>query len=179
MPSLHAAPLALVLWGAAAFVATAIYCSFFEWLLHRFVMHKKTFISFPYELHAVSHHGMFGSDETYHAQDENMRNHVTFVLRDYVLLTLINLPVFIGAELLLHRPVVIGCVLATLAYLQAFNSFHWRWHVPSDTWFQRTRFFQWMKNRHRLHHGNPTRNFNLILPIGDLLLGTFGARKAK
>lgn len=167
-------PVYWVFWQLAGFAAAAVYCSFFEWVLHRFVMHRRQpFLPFPYELHAVSHHGLFGADETYHAQDEHMKEHVTFVFRDYVLLTLANLPVYLGAELLLGAPIAAGCLLATLAYLQAFNSLHWAWHVPSDTWLQRTRLFRWMKERHRLHHGRPDNNFNLVLPIADLVFRTF------
>lgn len=176
MPSLHFDhPLSwFLLWNVVAFFGTTIYCSFFEWALHRFVMHKRQrLLPFPYELHAVSHHGLFGADETYHAQDENMRSHITFVVRDYILLTLVNLPVVCGAELLAGRPLLIGWFLATLAYLQAFNSLHWRWHVPSNTWFQRTAYFKWASERHRLHHGDPRGNFNLVVPLGDLLLGTW------
>jgi hypothetical protein len=166
-----------IAWNAAGFAAAAMWCSFAEWALHRFVMHKRNLLSFPYELHAVGHHGMFGSGETYHAQNDEMREHVTFVLRDYVLLILANLPLWAAAEWLFGRPVLTGCFLATLGYLQAFNSLHWRWHVPSDTWFQRTRLFHWMKERHRIHHADQRRNFNLILPLGDLLLGTFSGPK--
>jgi hypothetical protein len=161
------------LWNALGFLGFAVWASFAEWAVHRFVMHRRLLLSFPFELHAVGHHGMFGGDETYHAQDQHMKEHVTFVLRDYILLMLANLPLWTAAEWLSGRPVLAGGFLATLAYLQAFNSLHWRWHVPSDTWFQRTRVFLWMKDRHRIHHHDMTRNFNLVLPLGDLVLGTF------
>lgn len=166
-----------VLWNLAGFLATAIWCSFAEWILHSRVMHRKTIVSFPYELHAVGHHGMFRDDETYHAQNEDMKKHVTFVPRDYSILLLANAPLWAAAEWLSGRPLMVGCFLATLGYLGAFDLFHWGWHVPSDTWFQRTRLFQWMKARHRLHHGDQTKNFNLIVPIADLVLGTFAGPK--
>ena len=166
-------------WTLAAFIGTVIWCSFAEFMLHRFVMHRKTFVSFPYELHAVGHHGMFRGDETYHAQNEDMRNHVTFVARDYVILLAANLPLWCSVEWLVGRPLVIGGFLATFAYLQAFNSFHWRWHVPSDTWLQRTSLFKWAKERHRIHHDNQGVNFNLVLPLADLLFRTYRSGPAR
>ena len=38
------------------FFAVIVYGSFFEWTLHRFIMHKRTIISYPFELHALLHH---------------------------------------------------------------------------------------------------------------------------
>lgn len=168
-------PLSLVYvgWVLAAFAATMIWCSFAEFTLHRFVMHKRSLLKFPYELHAVGHHGMFRGDETYHAQNETMKEHVTFVPRDYALLLLANLPLWATVEWFSGKPLIVGCFLATLAYLGTFDFFHWRWHVPSDTWLQRTRLFRWSKERHRIHHENQGKNFNLIIPLADLIFRTY------
>jgi len=163
----------LLLWNLAGFAGALVANSFVEWLAHRFILHSKKIVGFAYELHDVSHHGMFGADETYHAQDENMRNHITFVPRDYVMFLLVTTPLWVGAELLLQRPVLWGGILATLVGLQAFNSFHFRFHCPSDTWFQRTMFFRSLKEHHRIHHRDKTRNFNVFFfPLADWVLGT-------
>lgn len=168
---------AYVLWNVLAFFAAALVNSFVEWFAHRFVLHGTRFGRFAYELHHVGHHGMFGAGETYHAQNEEMKSHVTFVLRDYVLFLLVTTPIWVVAELLAGRPLLIGGVLATLVGLQMFNSFHWRFHVPSDTWFQRSWFFRTLKEQHRRHHADTTSNFNVyFFPIADWVLGTL--RKA-
>jgi hypothetical protein len=164
---------AWALWNALGFACCVVWCSFAEFILHRFVMHRKGLLSFPYELHAVGHHTMFRADETYHAQDEAMKEHVTFVPRDYGLLLLANLPLWAITEWACGRPVMVGCFVATFGYLAVFDLLHWRWHVPSDTWLQRTRLFLWMKERHRIHHGDQGKNFNLVVPLADILLGTF------
>lgn len=169
--------LAYLGWNAAAFGVSLVLNSFIEWGAHRFVLHGTRLGRFAYDLHHVGHHGMFGAGETYHAKDDFMRSHVTFVLRDYILFLLITTPIWIGAELLLHCPLLFGGVLATLTGLQMFNSFHWRFHVPSDTWFQRTWFFRYLKEHHRRHHGDTKKNYNVyFFPIADACLGTL-ARK--
>ncbi len=161
-------------WNALAFLAAAFLNSFIEWGAHRFVLHGTRLGRFAYELHHVGHHGMFGAGETYHAQDDFMRSHVTFVLRDYVLFLLVTTPLWVAAELLAGRPFLIGGVLATLTGLQLFNSFHWRFHVPSDTWFQRSRFFRFLKEHHRQHHADTNSNFNVyFFPLADWVLGTY------
>jgi len=162
-----------LLWNAVAFAGAFVVNSFVEWTAHRFFMHSNKIVRFGYDLHHVGHHGMFGADETYHAQNDEMRAHVAFVPRDYFMFLFITVPIWSLAEVLSRRPMIIGGVLATLTALQMFNSFHWRFHVPSDTWFQRTRFFRYIKNNHRLHHADTHSNYNVhFFPLADWVLGT-------
>lgn len=162
-----------LIWNAAAFAGAAVINSFVEWIAHRHVLHSPRFVRFAYELHDRTHHVLFGAGETYHAQNEEMRKHITFVPRDYIMFLLVTTPIWIGAELLIQRPLLFGCVLATLTGLQMFNSFHLRFHDPADTWFQRTRFFRYLKEHHRLHHADTHKNFNVYcFPLADFVLGT-------
>lgn len=163
------------LWAAVAFGATIIFNSFAEWLIHRFVLHqRRALLSYPYEKHDRQHHIIFGAGETYHAKDDFMRGHITFTALDYVLILLANVPLWIGVELLTGRPWILGGFLATLTGLQMFNSLHLRFHDPKDTWFQKTWFFLFLKEHHRLHHGDTSKNFNVyFFPLADWLLGTF------
>src|SRR5262245_19166074 len=139
---------AFLLPQACAFVATFLYGSFFEWTLHRFIMHKKTIISYPFELHAVIHHQLFRADESYHAQNEEMLTHVTFVPRDYLLLLLVNTPLIVAVEWISGWPIAIGGSLAILAYLGAFDILHWCFHVPKGRWFERIGLYRWIKYHH-------------------------------
>lgn len=165
----------IVIQQLAVFAAVAVYCSFFEWVLHRFAMHNRfPLIPYPYKKHQLEHHTIFKADESYQARpDEPAAKHVTFVPEDYLYLIALHGALFWGFERLTGIVVMIGGLAAVLAYLQAFNSFHWRWHIPSDTWLQRTRLFLWAKERHRIHHGRNSKNFNLIIPIADLVFGTY------
>jgi hypothetical protein len=162
-----------LLWSAIAFAGACVLNSFIEWWAHHFILHGTRFGRFAYDLHHVGHHGMFRADETYHAQNDEMRSHVTFVLRDYLMFLAVTTPIWVAAELLSGRPLIVGGVLATLTGLQMFNSFHWRFHVPSDTWFQRSSFFLYLKEHHRLHHADTNSNFNVYcFPLADWVLGT-------
>ena len=170
--------LELVLWNLAGFGGAFIINSFIEWAAHKYILHSDRFLEFAYELHDQNHHILFGDDESYVAttdseEDKQRREHITFVPRDYILFLLVTTPLWIGAEFLIGLPLFIGGVVATFTGLQMFNSFHWRYHVPSDTWFQRTRFFKFLANHHRIHHGEPWYNLNVsFLPIADFVLGT-------
>jgi len=155
-----------------ALLATILYGSFFEWTLHRNVMHRKTWISYPFELHAMIHHKMFRHDETFHAQNEDMKHHVTFVPRDYLLLLLVNLPVFAAVELVIQVPVILGGLVACLLYLAAFDTLHWAFHVPNQRFFERFGWYVWLKQHHLLHHRYQNRNLNVVLPIADFVFRT-------
>ena len=54
-------------WLAVGFASGVVFASFFEWVLHRFVMHKPLrFFPYPFQAHAVVHHREFKADHTYH-----------------------------------------------------------------------------------------------------------------
>ena len=61
----------LSLWSLAGFVAEVIIASFFEWTLHRFVMHRPMgWLRYPFQAHAVVHRQTFKADHTYHLHDD-------------------------------------------------------------------------------------------------------------
>lgn len=158
-------------WNTLAFFSCFFLNSFIEWVVHRYVMHRP-FWSFGY-LHTTSHHAKFGADSSYETQDPELKRHVLFTWKEYTLFPLLCLACYAPVELLLGKPILLGVLLSTLAGLQLFNSLHWRFHVPSDSWIQRRGFFRYLKEHHRLHHDDMNRNFNVyFLPIADYCLGT-------
>ncbi len=167
-----------ILWNLAAFFAAFVSGSFVEWAVHRFVMHKP-FPLVPYGyLHTTSHHARFLADETYHARTEEDKHHILFTWKEYVLFPLLCLAIYCPLELLVARPILIGCMASTFAGLQLFNSLHWRFHAPSDTWFQGTGFFRFLKEHHRIHHADMTKNFNVhFLPLADWVMRTLATRR--
>lgn len=158
----------------AVFFATFLWSSFGEWLIHRFVMHRPFFfLRYPYELHALGHHGMFRADETYHAQDDTMLAHVTFDPRDYLLILLAHVGPFVALEWLTgiaFLAPVAACVI--VAYVGAFDVLHWAYHVPAGRRMEGWRWFQWLKENHRIHHGAQDCRFNVVFPLADFVLRT-------
>src|SRR5216684_2348935 len=58
-------------WMAIGVIAGCVFASFFEWALHRFVMHKPVgSFKYPFVKHALIHHRIFKADHTYHLIDE-------------------------------------------------------------------------------------------------------------
>jgi hypothetical protein len=66
--------------------------------------------------------------------------------------------------------VTIACYYGTYEYL------HWCMHLPKERWFEITRWYKNLKERHRLHHLKmSTTNFNVVLPVADFWYGTYEA----
>jgi len=178
LPSFGHVDGAYLAWNALAFAMTFVWSSFGEWIIHAGFLHSRRIVSFAWKLHDQEHHVLFRGDATYEsAADDPRTKHVMFVARDYALILLAHLPLFLAAEMLFRRPALLGGLLCVLAALQMFNSLHWRYHVPSDTWFQRTALFRFLKEHHRLHHDRTDRNLNVFfLPLADWCLGTLITR---
>ena len=162
-------------WNLGAFAASFFLNSFVEFFAHKYVMHRP-FRLVPYGYaHTTSHHAKFGADASYAltGPDDERRTHILFTWREYVLLPAFCLAVYAPVEWLIGKPILAGVLLSALTGLQMFNSLHWRFHAPTDTWFQGTRFFRFLSRHHRIHHGDMTKNFNVFfLPIADWCIGT-------
>ena len=60
-------------WCAVGSVAGIVFSSFFEWTLHRYLMHRSLLVKlfrYPYERHTLVHHHIFKADHTYHLVHE-------------------------------------------------------------------------------------------------------------
>lgn len=169
------------LWNLASFTAAFFLLnSFIEHQIHSRVMHR-LFWLVPYGYaHTTSHHARFGSDKSYTLDGpaDERRTHILFTWREYVILPPVCLAAYAPVEWIAGKPILLGILLSAFAGLQMFNSLHWRFHAPSDTWFQRTSFFQFLARHHRIHHGDMTKNFNVyFLPLADMCLGTLDTKE--
>lgn len=168
--------LALIL--GACFLAGVVYSSFFEWTLHRFVMHRPILgFTYPFRAHGIVHHTTFGSGEDYHLLDESSRSLVTMAWWNAPVLLLINGPVSLLAAHLAGTWWAIAPFMGAMTlYYAAFEYFHYCMHVPGPRWFQSTRLFKWLDLHHRLHHFQPNRNLNVVCPIADFVFRSRLAR---
>lgn len=168
----------LILALAVSFVAGMAYGSFFEWSLHKFLMHRPLlFVTYPYRSHAITHHGTFGAGRDYHLFHDHHRSLVTMAWWNAPILIAVNAPVGVLAAWLIGSWwIVPGFLAALVLYYGLYEYLHWCMHVPESRWFQSTRLFRWIDRHHRLHHLQPSRNLNVVLPLADFVLRTRLAR---
>jgi hypothetical protein len=161
-------------WAAVGFVGTVIYSSFFEWTLHRYVMHRPLGkFRYPFESHTLIHHRVFRADETYHLiQPKDAQTIPMAWWNGPVLVALGILPFAATAAWIGHWWLLLGSLLACGGYYATYEYIHWCMHLPKKRNVERSGIFFRLNGHHLLHHRYMGKNFNVVLPLADLFLGT-------
>ena len=163
-----------IILGTAAFAAVIVYASFFEWTLHRFMLHRPLgSFDYPFRTHTLTHHHIFNAFDGYHLQEEKHKDKVPFAWWNAPVLIGLHVPALYFLQKAADFPVLWPGVAAMAAYYAAYETFHWVMHVPAGRWIEKTAAFRFLDRHHRLHHLFQYKNFNVVLPVADLILGTF------
>lgn len=156
------------------FVLGIVFASGFEWCLHRYVMHRTLGpFAYPFNSHALVHHRVFKADATYHVHHEKDKRTVPMAWWNGPVLILVSQIPFGLAAWWMGRPgLVCGSFLAITFYYSAYEYIHWCMHVPKKRDVERSGIFFRLNGHHLLHHRYMNKNFNVVMPLADLLLGT-------
>lgn len=168
------------LWTCVAFGGAFIVNGFIEWTVHRFIMHRPwSLLLYAYTTHALGHHDTFGSEETYVAVTPEMqKEHGGFCWKEYTLLPGLCFLLYGSIHFLTEKPILPGAMLAAVLGLLMYDFLHYSFHVQRNSWFQRTWFFRFLKEHHRLHHADMTKNFNVyFFPVADFVMGTLKSQR--
>ena len=163
-----------IFWTSLGFVASTVYASFLEWLLHRYLMHRPIGkFRYPYERHALVHHRIFRADHTYHLIDEKDAQTIPMAWWNGPLLIALEVQPFVLAAFLTGQwGFLCGAVVACIGYYGAYEYMHWCMHLPKKRQVERSGIFLRLNGHHLLHHRYMGRNFNVVLPLADLCFGT-------
>ncbi|HBV01320.1 MAG TPA: fatty acid hydroxylase [Candidatus Taylorbacteria bacterium] len=150
------------------------YASFFEWTLHRFLMHRPIGrFDYAYKAHALVHHRIFKADHTYHLMKEEDKRTIPMAWWNGFALVLISgIPFDLIGWYLGTWAVPITAALTIYAYYGVYEYLHWCMHLPKRRGVERTGVFFRLNGHHVLHHRYMGKNFNVVLPLADLCLGT-------
>jgi sterol desaturase/sphingolipid hydroxylase (fatty acid hydroxylase superfamily) len=161
-------------WTTLGFILGVVFASFFEWLLHRFLMHRPIgSFRYPYERHALIHHRVFKADHTYHLVHEHDRETIPMAWwNGPALIALCEIPFIVFAGFTGLWGLASGTLLAFIGYYACYEYLHWCMHLPRQRHFERSRIFFRLNGHHLLHHRYMYKNFNVVLPMADLCLGT-------
>ena len=166
--------LPFLLWSVVGFAIWLVFSSFFEWLLHRYVMHRPLgWFRYPFQAHAVVHHHTFKADHTYHLIHEADKETIPMAWwNGPVLVAIATLPMIAVAWASGIWALALGALLAMGGYYCVYEYIHWCMHLPKVRRVERSRLFQRLNGHHLLHHRYMHKNFNVVLPLADLCLGT-------
>jgi hypothetical protein len=165
-------------WLVFGFSLGVVFDSFFEWTLHRYVMHRRVkWFSYPFDRHALVHHRIFKADETYHLQRWEDKATVPMAWwNGPLLIAIAQLPFVIVALLWGNLAILGGSLLATCLYYAAYEYLHWCMHVPRARNVERSGIFFRLNGHHLLHHRYMDKNLNVVLPLADWCFGTLLSR---
>jgi hypothetical protein len=168
----------ILFWSGIGFAAAVVFSSFFEWTLHRFVMHKPVWkFRYAFQAHAVVHHQIFKADHTYHLIHEEDKHTIPMAWwNGPVLIALCQVPFVLWSFMTGHWGIIIGSVVGCSAYYGAYEYMHWCMHLPKRRNIERSGIFFRLNGHHLLHHRYMNHNFNVVLPLADLCLGTLLVR---
>jgi hypothetical protein len=158
-----------ILIGVTIFILGLVYANLFEYVMHRWLMHRlRGFVKRDHMLH----HSVFRAGRRYHVQQSEDRHFILFEWWQGPVIVASHLPALWAIGSLIGWPVIWPSALALAAYFAAYEYLHWCMHNPVGRVMERTALFRYLDSNHKLHHGQPRINFNVVCPLADLLFGT-------
>ncbi len=164
----------LLFWLSIGCTVGFVVGSFFEWALHRFVMHRPfPGFHYPFRAHALVHHQVFKSDHSYHLVNEQDKHTIPMAWwNGPALVAFGQLPFLLVAWLIGHWGFFWGALIAHALYYATYEYLHWCMHLPRQRNIERSGLFFRLNGHHILHHRYMHKNFNVVFPLADLCLGT-------
>lgn len=172
----------VLLWGY--FILGFVYSSFPEWMVHRYVLHRVFNIfgykfQYPFNGHTIVHHQTFKGDSTYvlhnHPIEKQTDHQITIPMAWWngpALIAVASLPFIAMGLIRVPWSSVVSLIAGIAFYYVVYEYIHWCMHKPMNRWFERTYLFKWIDGHHRRHHEKMSKNFNVVLPLADVILGT-------
>jgi hypothetical protein len=138
-------------------------------------MHRKNFLSGRatsfkriFEAHAIVHHGhystIFSDEPVPSGEDKEIRLTVRKApIKAILFAAMIALMSWQGAAVF---------VAAMIFHHWAWNRVHLEMHKPEHRVFSPWPVYKFLARYHCLHHRHPDKNFNVVFPLADYVLGT-------
>jgi hypothetical protein len=155
-----------------ASVTSLVYASLLEWCVHRFGYHDAHVWRAATSAHRLHHEVRYPEHAFFEREGDYETSQPFWLEALYVALhapVLLALGIFSPAAAL-----TAGSVIALYAALAHYV--HPLTHLRTGLPYERTRLWKRLVARHVRHHHEQQVNFNVLLPIGDLVFGTRDAR---
>jgi hypothetical protein len=165
----------LILQLAGWLVLSCVLMSFIEHQVHARLMHRRNYFSARsakykrvFEAHALVHHKhyskIFSDEPVPVGEDQEIRLTVRKA-------PLKSLPVTIPLALIWWPGAIVFMGVMTLHHW-IWNNIHLQMHKPEERVFKHWSAYKFLAEYHWLHHRYPHKNFNVVLPLADYVLGT-------
>lgn len=155
-------------------IVTMIAAMQFEWLVHRYVLHKPfPLLGFIHRRH-VDHHIVYTDADM---QMNSKRELYLILMPAYAIVAvLVTLLPMLIAIVMIFGDNTAEIVLATMTvFFLSYEWLHLSYHLPKDSFVGSNRVIRWLREHHQRHHTpelSQSFNFNVTFPLFDWLLGT-------
>ncbi len=160
-------------------LAALVYGSFLEWFIHKEVMHTKRFSNLAFERHVVDHHATRRALKNFYIPPRENKTYDVGETSVVPILWAVHAPLYALMWWTLGMPVALGVALGCMIYIAGYEVLHFFIHAPKNYRFQRTRVFRFYCEYHRVHHLKPRLNYNIVLPLADIVLKTISLERMK
>ncbi len=156
-----------------------VFANFVEYMLHRYPMHhKQKGAEFLYE-HTTIHHAFFDKEMNYIDKDRDLMSvFLPSLYASFIMVIISVISVLLG--LIIGANEALFFAFIAMTYYLIYEIFHYSYHCKEDSIFRCLPFRKKLGEYHILHHDSTLMsqyNFNITVPIFDILFGTLKKRE--
>lgn len=162
-------------------VASYIAISLIEHQVHQNLMHKRRlpkwayrvwpYIMEIYEGHAVRHHGIWYRDFDFEPHPDGRHDNIDIRLVETAWLFLAFAPIMLVFFAVSPIAGVVWIIMG-IAHDRLWNILHNQMHMPEPVFFADWGLYRWLARHHFMHHQATNKNYNIVFPFADFVLGT-------
>lgn len=169
-------------------LASALFLSFGEVAIHRHLMHRQQLWRWLYRVlpdlraqfhnHAVMHHGRYYKEFDHEPDPAGKTFNVRILWGDSLRLIVTFTPLMAALWLLVSWVSALTFLAMLVGHNLAWGVVHMQMHVPvADSWIGGTSYFRFISRHHFMHHRQTGKNYNVVLPLADFVIGRVARRK--
>ncbi|MDX2108146.1 MAG: hypothetical protein SFY67_17255 [Candidatus Melainabacteria bacterium] len=156
-------------------IFSVVLVSFIEHQIHSQLMHRRNWLSKRkksfqriYEAHALDHHQHYSKefcdDPVPPGEDKEIRLNV-----HKAPIKMFPIALVIG---IFSIPCAITFLVVATIHHWIWNKIHLEMHKPEDRAYKHWPIYKFLARHHYLHHQYQNKNFNVVFPFADYVLGT-------
>jgi hypothetical protein len=159
-----------------------VFANFFEWLVHRDVLHRRRWpVEVIYDKHTPMHHMVYTENDMA-LRDSREFRFVLIPAAGVLGIVAVVAPVAFGVSLLWSSAAGWLFLVTGSLYMVFYEVLHLCYHAPAESFIGRLKFLHVLRAHHAKHHDPRLMqkwNFNVTIPLADWVLGTIAKESTK
>jgi hypothetical protein len=168
----------LTVYDFATIPVALVFSNLVEWFAHKHLMHhRRRPFTVLFDRHTPEHHRVYGY-ETMAIEDPRELRLVLIPAFGVLGIVLLAAPAALVAGLLFNANVGWLFLMTSAVYVVGYELSHLAYHLPERSFVYRLPLLRALREHHARHHHPDLMqksNFNVTIPLGDVLFGTFAS----